>query len=105
MSPKKTDPAKAEAKGKKPVPKKTAEKAPVVDEKKAPAKVTTKAQKVQKKIVKGTHGTLYNLLLDLLGLCCNLGRGLLLVNDGSLFCCLLRHWLFALGLSLGGICF
>merc|ERR1712173_31894 len=29
----------------------------VADEKKAPAKVTTKAQKVQKKIVKGTHGT------------------------------------------------
>merc|ERR1739838_1299235 len=57
MSPKKTDPAKAEAKGKKPVPKKTAEKAPVADEKKAPANVTTKAQKVQKKIVKGTHGT------------------------------------------------
>merc|ERR1711971_286535 len=57
MSPKKTDPAKAEAKGKKPVPKKTAEKAPVADEKKAPARAIQKAQKVQKKIVKGTHGT------------------------------------------------
>merc|ERR1719163_1653489 len=57
MSPKKTDPVKAEPKGKKPVPKKTAEKAPVADEKKAPSKSITKAQKVQKRIVKGTHGT------------------------------------------------
>merc|ERR1712039_1150498 len=44
-------------KGKKPVPKKTAEKAPAAEEKKAPSKSITKAQKVQKKIVKGTHGT------------------------------------------------
>merc|ERR1712062_175950 len=57
MSPKKTDPVKAEPKDKKPVPKKTAEKAPVAEEKKAPSKSITKAQKVQKKIVKGTHGT------------------------------------------------
>merc|ERR1712020_579947 len=57
MSPKKTDPVKAEPKGKKPVPKKTAEKAPAAEEKKAPSKSITKAQKVQKKIVKGTHGT------------------------------------------------
>ena len=50
---------KAEAKGKKPVPKKTVEKASpaVADEKKAPLKSVQKAQKVQKKIVKGTHGT------------------------------------------------
>merc|ERR1712223_1971556 len=40
-----------------PVPKKTVEKAPVAEEKKAPSKSITKAQKVQKKIVKGTHGT------------------------------------------------
>merc|ERR1712217_559691 len=52
--PKKTDPVKAEPKGKKPVPKKTVEKAPVVEEKKAPSKSITK---VQKRIVKGTHGT------------------------------------------------
>merc|ERR1712243_412272 len=57
MSPKKTDPVKAEPKGKKPVPKKTAEKAPAAEEKKAPSKSITKAQKVQKKIVKGAHGT------------------------------------------------
>merc|ERR1711993_235115 len=50
MSPKKTDPVKA-------VPKETAEKAPAAEEKKAPSKSITKAQKVQKKIVKGTHGT------------------------------------------------
>merc|ERR1712018_440671 len=56
-APKKTDPVKAEPKGKKPVPKKTAEKAPAAEEKKAPSKSITKAQKVQKKIVKGTHGT------------------------------------------------
>ena len=49
--------AKAEPKGKKPVPKKTAEKAPASEDKKAPLKSVQKAQKVQKKIVKGTHGT------------------------------------------------
>merc|ERR1712140_149948 len=57
MAPKKTDAAKAEPKGKKPVPKKTAEKAPASEDKKAPLKSVQKAQKVQKKIVKGTHGT------------------------------------------------
>merc|ERR1719441_52220 len=57
MAPKKTDAGKAEPKGKKPVPKKTAEKAPAAEDKKAPSKSITKAQKVQKKIVKGTHGT------------------------------------------------
>merc|ERR1712149_50710 len=57
MSPKKTDPVKAEPKGKKPVPKKTADKAPAAEEKKAPSRSIQKAQKVQKKIVKGTHGT------------------------------------------------
>merc|ERR1712193_193327 len=58
MAPKK-EAAKTEPKGKKPVPKKTAEKAvpAVADEKKAPLKSVQKAQKVQKKIVKGTHGT------------------------------------------------
>ena len=40
---------KAEPKGKKPVPKKTADKAPAAEEKKAPTKATEKAQKVQKK--------------------------------------------------------
>merc|ERR1712226_538949 len=54
MAPKKTDAAKAEPKGKKPVPKKTAEKAPASEDKKAPLK---SVQKAQKKIVKGTHGT------------------------------------------------
>ena len=39
------------------MPKKTADKAPAAEEKKAPTKATQKAQKVQKKIVKGTHGT------------------------------------------------
>ena len=41
------------------MPKKTAEKpaAAAKDEKKTPAKSLQKAQKVQKKIVKGTHGT------------------------------------------------
>ena len=48
---------KAEPKGKKPVPKKTADKPAATEEKKAPTKATQKAQKVQKKIVKGTHGT------------------------------------------------
>merc|ERR1719409_2677374 len=57
MAPKKTDSAKAEPKGKKAVPKKTADKAPAAEEKKAPSKSIQKAQKVQKKIVKGTHGT------------------------------------------------
>merc|ERR1719188_2236304 len=57
MAPKKTDAGKAEPKGKKPVPKKTAEKAPASEDKKAPLKSVQKAQKVQKKIVKGTHGT------------------------------------------------
>merc|ERR1711982_309763 len=56
MAPKKTE-AKAEPKGKKPVPKKTAEKAPAAEDKKAPTRSIQKAQKVQKKIVKGTHGT------------------------------------------------
>ena len=49
--------AKADAKGKKPVPKKPADKAPATEEKKAPARAIQKAQKVQKKTVKGTHGT------------------------------------------------
>jgi len=53
---KKTE-GKAEPKGKKPVPKKTADKPAATEEKKAPTKATQKAQKVQKKIVKGTHGT------------------------------------------------
>jgi large subunit ribosomal protein L23Ae len=43
------------------VPKKTADKkaAPAAtgEEKKAPAKTVAKAQKIQKKIIKGTHGT------------------------------------------------
>merc|ERR1712203_1226765 len=56
MAPKKTE-GKAEPKGKKPVPKKTADKPAAAEEKKAPTKATQKAQKVQKKIVKGTHGT------------------------------------------------
>merc|ERR1712194_47469 len=55
MGPKKE--GKAEPKGKKPVPKKTADKPAAAEEKKAPTKTTQKAQKVQKKIVKGTHGT------------------------------------------------
>merc|ERR1712165_690907 len=55
MAPKK-DVAKADAKGKKPVPK-PADKAPATEEKKAPARAIQKAQKVQKKTVKGTHGT------------------------------------------------
>merc|ERR1712228_29486 len=57
MAPKKTDASKAEPKGKKPVPKKTADTAPAAEEKKAPSRSIQKAQKVQKKIVKGTHGT------------------------------------------------
>ena len=39
------------------MPKKTADKPAATEEKKAPTKATQKAQKVQKKIVKGTHGT------------------------------------------------
>merc|ERR1719278_1405049 len=61
MAPTKKDAAAKPAKvggTKKPVPKKTAEKKteekPV---KKAPVHTITKAQKVQKKVVKGTHGT------------------------------------------------
>merc|ERR1712154_612419 len=57
MAPTKKVEAKAEPKGKKPVPKKTADKAPAAEEKKAPSRSIQKAQKVQKKIVKGTHGT------------------------------------------------
>merc|ERR1712077_141322 len=57
MAPTKKVEAKAESKGKKPVPKKPAEKAPAAEDKKAPSKSVQKAQKVQKKIVKGTHGT------------------------------------------------
>ena len=57
MAPKKTDGAKSEPKGKKPVPKKTAEKTAGTEEKKAPLRSVQKAQKIQKKIVKGTHGT------------------------------------------------
>merc|ERR1711933_64491 len=57
MAPTKKVEAKAESKGKKPVPKKPAEKASVSEDKKAPSKSIQKAQKVQKKIVKGTHGT------------------------------------------------
>merc|ERR1712154_571278 len=57
MAPTKKVEAKAESKGKKPVPKKPAEKASVAEDKKAPTRSIQKAQKVQKKIVKGTHGT------------------------------------------------
>ena len=39
------------------MPKKPADKAPATEEKKAPARAIQKAQKVQKKTVKGTHGT------------------------------------------------
>ena len=49
--------AKADPKGKKPVPKKPAsEKAPI-EKKDTPAKSLKKAQKARKRIVKGTHGT------------------------------------------------
>merc|ERR1719154_987669 len=41
----------------KPAPKKAAEKTGEEKTKKAPAKAVQKAQKVQKKVVKGTHGT------------------------------------------------
>merc|ERR1712018_1101443 len=57
MGPKKVDASKTETKAKKPVPKKTADKAPASEDKKAPLKSVQKAQKIQKKIVKGTHGT------------------------------------------------
>merc|ERR1719361_1254705 len=57
MAPTKKVDAKAESKGKKPVPKKPADKTPATEEKKAPAKAIQKAQKIKKKIVKGTHGT------------------------------------------------
>merc|ERR1712020_528049 len=54
-----TEEGSPQSRGKRPVPKKTVEKASpaVADEKKAPLKSVQKAQKVQKKIVKGTHGT------------------------------------------------
>merc|ERR1712227_1032298 len=59
MGPKKEKaaPAKAAAPKKAPVPKKTAEKKSDEKVKKAPIRSVQKAQKVQKKIVKGTHGT------------------------------------------------
>ena len=45
--------------GKKPAPKKVAEKkaAPAADGEKAPVKAMQKAHKVSKKVVKGVHGT------------------------------------------------
>merc|ERR1712224_1033184 len=60
MGPKKeakAAPAKAAAPKKAPVPKKTAEKKADEKVKKAPIRSVQKAQKVQKKVVKGTHGT------------------------------------------------
>merc|ERR1711944_279292 len=56
MAPK-TDRAKAAAPKKAPVPKKTAEKKSEEKVKKAPIRSVQKAQKVQRKVVKGTHGT------------------------------------------------
>ena len=60
MAPKKPaakpEAAKA-AKGSKPAPKKVAEKKPAEEGEKAPAKAVHKAQKIQKKVVKGLHGT------------------------------------------------
>nr|ALS05204.1 60S ribosomal protein L23a [Tortanus dextrilobatus] len=60
MAPKKAA-AKPEApkagKAAKPAPKKVVEKKPAGDAEKAPAKALTKAQRVQKKVVKGLHGT------------------------------------------------
>merc|ERR1712088_1226401 len=56
MAPK-TDKAKAAAAKKVPVPKKTAEKKSDEKVKKAPIRSVQKAQKVQRKVVKGTHGT------------------------------------------------
>ena len=54
MAPKEDKP-----KGKKPAPKKVAEKkaAPAADGEKAPVKAVQRAHKVQKKVVKGLHGT------------------------------------------------
>merc|ERR1712240_211007 len=58
MGPKKEKaPAKAAAPKKAPVPKKTAEKKSEEKVKKAPIRSVQKAQKVQRKVVKGTHGT------------------------------------------------
>merc|ERR1712158_322144 len=60
MGPKKeakAAPAKAAAPKKAPVPKKTAEKKGDEKVKKAPIRSVQKAQKVQRKVVKGTHGT------------------------------------------------
>merc|ERR1719464_2540676 len=60
MGPKKkakAAPAKAAAPKKAPVPKKTAEKKSDEKVKKAPIRSVQKAQKVQRKVVKGTHGT------------------------------------------------
>ena len=57
MAPKKAaGKPEAKAKASKPAPKKVAEKAAEGGEK-APAKVVLKASKVQKKVVKGLHGT------------------------------------------------
>ena len=54
----KAAPAKAAADKKpKPVPKKTVEKKTEEKVKKAPLRTVQKAQKVQRKVVKGTHGT------------------------------------------------
>merc|ERR1712018_82196 len=53
----KAAPAKAAAPKKAPVPKKTAEKKGDEKVKKAPIRSVQKAQKVQRKVVKGTHGT------------------------------------------------
>merc|ERR1711875_6614 len=59
MGPKKEKaaPAKAAAPKKAPVPKKTTEKKSEEKVKKAPIRSVQKAQKVQRKVVKGTHGT------------------------------------------------
>merc|ERR1712179_158396 len=56
MAPK-TEKAKAAPPKKAPVPKKTAEKKSDEKVKKAPIRSVQKAQKVQRKVVKGTHGT------------------------------------------------
>merc|ERR1711994_676599 len=53
----KAAPAKAAAPKKAPVPKKTTEKKSEEKVKKAPIRSVQKAQKVQRKVVKGTHGT------------------------------------------------
>jgi large subunit ribosomal protein L23Ae len=61
MAPKKQQAKGEEAKAKKPAPKKAVEKkadgAAEKPAKKAPLRAVNKAQKVQKKVVKGTHGT------------------------------------------------